>query len=1613
MLHDVLGILSKHGYSFNDVTIENCKDLSNANGFSFSSFEIKRGLVYRIYCINEHDKNNVYNKIADNKDAFKEYLEEYTHISYCSENHLNSLQIYIHQVKQTISLKSFLLNNSDDNYQLQSIYACFVSFYNVISQHHISLVEPNPETIALNTERKITIDNLDYFRITEISGNNLEFKVDYSLYLNSIWLLTFLRVANDKPELLKDKIFLEMENGMLDGFLTEQVVPYLKNKEYRLLFSLITCIQQNKAVEIEIDSSNSFNTQFTADEWQNAKLVANGLYSPDGTRFYGVRVQECTPRYSFQRFHIVPNSIKLEGDKLSIICNHAFRECNYLEDVSIPEGVGTIGEDAFFGVKHIERINFPESLKAICGNPFVGVIVDELNNLSPYFIATRYALYSKGLHRLISFYGDTEEFLVPNQTKIIGEQAFAYNKSIIEVSIGESVIEIRDKAFYLCPKLKKVTLPKSLKRIGERAFFQLDIKHDYDLDDNQESFEPSLEELRIPSNVEYIGRAAFNGIRNIENDSPYYKIDKDALLSNDGTNLIYYFGKSKKYRIPSGVETVWSDSFMGNQYIEEITIPRSVRTIESNAFKACSQLRSVVFNSDYLFLGDSAFFECKKLSSVKMPKRMGNLSGRTFWGCQSLTEIKIPEGVEIIGNASFWYCYSLKKIVLPSSIKTIEDDAFNHCDYLSELHLPEGLKKISSNAFEHCESLSKIILPQSLEFIGNFAFSFCDLQECVITNEKTIFGKDVFSSNDDVILIIPPKADPKNYIKIIPVGVRDHTETSDGPLPFLGPQTENIVPYIDNKSLDELLSPPEHHYSYYEKPAYLDKNGGVYTDGMQRLIVIEKEEINNKKKYIVSPRTKYICNNVFGGRYSFVPFEMIVLPKTLVAIGNYCFAHSRIKEINLPDSLEYIGDYAFMDCIGLSSIVIPKSVNHIGVNPFYNTDKYVTFHLNEVISNSPHFIVESDCLLSKDREDLISCFEKRKIDFLMPNGVKHICMYSFAMTGVNSIKVPHSVDTIEEGAFENGLFTAISIPSQVKYLGQKAFSHCSALQTIDISNTQISVIENELFDECESIESISLPNNTTSVGNYAFRGCKKLLSINIPESVDKIGINPFVKSGVSEIILNNSVYKLIDGILYGCNGKEIVSVLTTANKTLIVPEGVETICQEAFAGNSIIEEVVCPTTLRIIDKKAFAGCSSLQKVNLEDSSVKELAELVFDGCSQLETVILPKHLSKIDDYAFQKCEKLISITLPRGIRSIKDKAFNGSGLKSIYLSYGLDTKLLPWSFKSKGKQLSAEESGLYQDEYGVVFSKDKTILIDAPYELESYIIPTGTKEIMSGAFIHAGKLMRLSIPNSVVKLGNEVFNCPFKELILPDSVTEIGDNLISWCHLKEFTIPSSVTTIKGNPFGMMPCYKGKSCKVVNKSDSFTLINGVLYSKDLRLLICCTDLTRQLIDIIDTVTVINDSAFFGSEAKSIIIPPSVRRIGRRSFYNTQVSELYIPGTIEVIEGRSFENCHANLIVLSEGIRIIESYAFSGCNVIQEITIPNSVEKVDKYAFAGCYRLHTVRINHSHAEIDPDAFKSENIKRVIVPIGSISWYNRILPELSNRLEEANDSEDLNKT
>lgn len=1563
-LQIIIEATHKNGYYFDNVTLDCCKELKNSVGFFFSSIDLRSGTRYIVYTIEDADNGQIFSKLSDANDMSCHFFKNFKEIAYTIDGSKKILHIFLHQDVEATTLKDYLQENHDDYYKLVSIYDKFRVYYNSLSKYHLLLRESNFELIKVTENNELEIGNIDYlnYSVTQDDVNVINGEC-----LNAIWMLTVMLVATNNPKLLlDDALFEQTEKGISEEFLSQYVIPFLNNKEYRLLFSIIVCKQCNKTIEIEIDLPNIINTNVTHDDWKNAKKIGDGWYSSDDSRFYGV----CNPTQiieppSEKLFRLGGSSLKLELDENETltICDYALSQTNSFDDIYFSEGITTLGKDVFVGVKRIKRISLPKSIKFISNNPFRGVTIEEFVNLSPFFIATGNALYSYEFHRIISFYGEKKKFNISFPTRIVGEDAFR-NSSVEEVTIDNSVEEIRDRAFYCCFMLDKISLPDSLIHIGREAFQQPFFKQRGFSEKRESVIASTLKRIRIPQNVKYIGRAAFNGISIIENDSPNFKLVNDTLMSVDGHNLIYYFGKSKKYKIPSGVVTVWESAFMGNEAIEEITIPPTVRLIESHAFEDCKELGSVVFDCDIISLGESAFCGCEKLHDIKMPKTMGIIKQSSFRDCKSLPQIRIPEGVNTIEDYAFRGCSKLEKVLFSSSLKTIGENAFGWCQKLRKIELPEGLLRIHSGAFEECQSLKKIILPKSLGSVDYGAFSNCSLQECVVSNTETAFNIGAFEwGNDDMLLFIPPKADISQYINIIP---RD----------WNGSKVGNIVPNIKGKTIEELLRAPEGHYSsyYYDRP-FVDKNGGVYLDGMQRLFAIEPKNIKDKKKFIVSDRTKYIAHYVFGENYSFLsrkelPFEEIVLPKSLKAIGDYCFCNSQIKKIKLPKSLEYIGDYAFMDCSNLSVIKIPHNVNHIGINPFYKSPRFYSYELN-VVSESPHYIIEGDCLLTSDRASLISCFQGYKkvkldssskcrykyeiVDCRIPDGVVSINKHAFVGSEVKNIYLPKSVQFIEEESFKYVSFPAISIPTQVKHIGERAFLGCKELQKVYIKSKHILSLEKSLFDSCESLTEINIPKSVTHISDYAFRGCKKLSTLCLPASIETIGINPFVSSGLSKIICKTSYFFVSEGLLLGNGGKDVIAVLKTVKSTVALPNGVENICQEAFAHNITVEEVICPTSLKSIGAKAFEGCLSLRKVQIEDSLVEVLPESVFSGCIQLESVTLPATLSIVRDNAFGRCEKLQSLTFSRRIVQIGYKAFEKSGLKSVYLPHGFNEEIVPSAFRSKVKRFSMEDCNLWNVINGVVYSKDGSILIEVSSELEEYTIPESVEMINDGAFRNAYKLKKLSIPKTVKKIGNNMFlDCSFEKLVFPESITEIGDNLFSWYwksnKLKEFIIPSSVKKIHGNPFKNIYYSRHSDedrclCKIMNNSESFALLNGVLYTKDLKKIVCCTNPLKFSIEILDTTEVIG--------------------------YN----------------------------------------AFANCWNMTIVSIPEYVNRIESMAFVSCHRLQTIRIENPRMKIDHDVFKyCDKVKRVIIPHGSEDWYKIMIPQYSYLFENDNSGEPL---
>ena len=243
-------------------------------------------------------------------------------------------------------------------------------------------------------------------------------------------------------------------------------------------------------------------------------------------------------------------------------------------------------------------------------------------------------------------------------------------------------------------------------------------------------------------------------------------------------------------------------------------------------------------------------------------------------------------------------------------------------------------------------------------------------------------------------------------------------------------------------------------------------------------------------------------------------------------------------EIVIPESVEHqgttysvtsIGDGAFGNCSGLTSVTISNSVTSIGGGAFF--------------------------------------FCKGLTSVTIPNSVERIGYEAFKYcSGLNSVTIGNSVTSIDGYAFHecSGL-TSVTIPNSVTSIGRYAFSYCSGLTSVTIPNSVTSIGE-YAFSCCSGLTSVTIPNSVTSIGIWAFSGCSGLTSVTIPNGVTSIGAWAFSGcSGLTSVTIPNSVTSINTSAFKNCSGLTSVTI----------GSGVKNIYSSAFANCPELLDVYC------------------------------------------------------------------------------------------------------------------------------------------------------------------------------------------------------------------------------------------------------------------------------------------------------------------------------------------------------------------------------------------------------------------------------------------------------
>ena len=453
-----------------------------------------------------------------------------------------------------------------------------------------------------------------------------------------------------------------------------------------------------------------------------------------------------------------------------------------------------------------------------------------------------------------------------------------------------------------------------------------------------------------------------------------------------------------------------------------------------------------------------------------------------------------------------------------------------------------------------------------------------------------------------------------------------------------------------------------------------------------------------------------------------------------------------LKSYQIKDGTKVICDDAFSYESSLKTINIPKSVTHIGKNPFYDC------HQLQLTSDSPFFKVINELLISSDGI-LISCLSK-DTHINIPNSVTHIGDEAFKECGsLQDINISNSVNHIGNSAFKDcSSLQNINIPNSVTRIDRNPFCNCHQLR-LTSDNPLFKVINGLLISSdgtlisCLSKDThINIPNSVTHIGNSAFGECKALQCINIPNFVNHIG----------------------DSAFSGCEALQNINI----------PNSVNHIGNSAFEGCKALQNINIPNSVTHIGNYAFEGCKALQSVNIPNS-VTHIGNSAFSGCRSLQNINIPNSVNHIGNYAFRDCPQL---------RLTSDnphfKVINGLLISS-------DGTLI--SCLSKETHINIPNSVTHIEDSAFFSCK----------ALQSINIPNSVTQIGDSAFYNCEALQSINIPNSVTHIGDDAFrNCSsLQNINIPNSVNHIGDRAFEECKaLQSINIPNSVTHIGSSAF---------------------------------------------------------------------------------------------------------------------------------------------------------------------------------------------------------------------
>ncbi len=647
---------------------------------------------------------------------------------------------------------------------------------------------------------------------------------------------------------------------------------------------------------------------------------------------------------------------------------------------------------------------------------------------------------------------------------------------------------------------------------------------------------------------------------------------------------------------------------------------------------------------------------------------------------------------------------------------------------------------------------------------------------------------------------------------------------------------------------------------------------------------IELTKYNGEEKAVEVPSQidGYAVSKIGVSLFSGKNMTEVILPDTINEIKPYALSNNKLKEIIVPDSVITVGSFAFMYNSDLKQIYLGKNVSSLGERDFYRCTSL------ESIAVSPEndYLSVNDGVLLCNNESELVCYPSQKTgsQYKLPDSVKKVWCYAFEQTPVKTLDF-NNAEIIENYSVQNTSLKELILPYGV-----------TKANGISIGTTFTCKVYNPLC----SFSFQTFSDLNYSITLYGYRGSTAEQTVLNADTSSKI------KYYFEELEVPDSelTFEIADG-------KAALKSYVGSAKEVVIPESyngcpVTSINDNVFYGNKYLEKIVIPDSVNAIGSMAFKECTALKEVHFPCSAVYSTNRSdVFDGCENIEKVVITKGNGVMPDYA------------PLSMFVTKSRPY---------------CKAMPWAVSKSLKELIIEEGVKSIGSYAFAYINS----------IESITIPASVETISDYAFFSINSIESIFV-NSENKnycdINGVLYSKDKKRLILlpPKSTVEsftladeteiIADNAIRGKFLKSVNLKENVSEL--NYLAFNSCNTLENINVSGDNQTYSSKDGILFNKDkTELVYYPLGKTETHYTLEPTVKVIGSHAVYSNKTlSSVTLPDALEEIGEYAFSNCSLLEdISIPTKVKLIKQYAFNTKISSAAIHSFDC-VFEDKAFS--------------------------------------------------------------------------------------